>query len=138
MSQVLTLREHSDDLLFCETLSLHGSSSFVCSKVENSGSHRPGSWGGGHDGLIYRINLLLQEMRLEFAHREKSGLTFVFWTMASFSEATRVANEIAQAAVDSLTPGEASFPDRGLAVFILAMSQLWPCAHEGLRALSLG
>lgn len=41
------LLQHADDLLFAESFPLHGSSSFIQSKVENSKSQWPGYWGEG-------------------------------------------------------------------------------------------
>src|SRR6056297_2394345 len=47
----LAFLKHADDLLFSETLPLHGSSSFSNSKVEDSSSQWPGYRGEGHDDL---------------------------------------------------------------------------------------
>ncbi|MEM7667511.1 MAG: hypothetical protein AAF250_16830, partial [Pseudomonadota bacterium] len=47
----LVLLQDRDDLLVAEPAALHGTSSFVHSKVENSSSQRPGSRGEGHDNL---------------------------------------------------------------------------------------
>src|SRR6056297_1947781 len=44
----LAFLKHADDLLFSETLPLHGSASFSNSKVEDSSSQWPGYRGEGH------------------------------------------------------------------------------------------
>ncbi|MEX0319049.1 MAG: hypothetical protein AB3N21_13910, partial [Ruegeria sp.] len=49
------LLQHADDLFFGETLPLHGSSSLVHSKVENSSSQWPENRGEGqlhHDAFL--------------------------------------------------------------------------------------
>ena len=81
----LALLQHADDLLFSETLPLHGSSSFSNSKVENSSSQWPGYRGEGQPGwespiesnrwvsaLIAGEGHLLDEFGKRFAKRNNA------------------------------------------------------------------
>ncbi|MEM7643110.1 MAG: hypothetical protein AAF366_11340, partial [Pseudomonadota bacterium] len=75
----LAFLQDADDLLFCETLPLHGSSSFSHSKVENSSSQWPGYRGEGQDAST-SITYDQEEGRIYINGKEvrPSELLFIF------------------------------------------------------------